>query len=64
MGNPLIKTVVEATGLPEDPVQRELNQLIAQHGKNPDELTIEDLREIVADYLHSVMLECCEEYSA
>lgn len=64
MANPLIKTVVEATGLPEDPVQRELNQLIAQHGKNPDDLTIDDLREIVADYLHSVMMEACDEYSA
>lgn len=57
MGNNLAKTVVAATGLPQDPVEREFNSLLERHGKNPDSLTLEELREVMAEYLQMVFLE-------
>jgi len=64
VGKHLINTVVSATGLPEDPIQRELSSLLNKHGKAPEHLTLEDLREIMADYLQTVLVEAKEELSA
>lgn len=64
MGNNLAKTVVAATGLPQDPVEREFNSLLAKHGKNPEDLTLEELREVMAEYLQIVFLEMQTENSA
>lgn len=61
MGNELTNTVVAATGLPTDPVERELNSLIVKHGTNPEEMTLDDLRDIMADYLQTVFLELAQE---
>jgi hypothetical protein len=61
MGNDLTKTVIEATGLPTDPVERELNGLIAKHGTTPEEMTLDDLRDIMAEYLQTVFLELAQE---
>ena len=33
MGNNLAQTVVAATGLPQDPVEREFNALLEKYGK-------------------------------
>lgn len=64
MGNTLAKAVVAATGLPQDPVEREFNNLLEKHGKNPESLTLEELREVMADYLQTVFLEMQVESSA
>lgn len=64
MGVNLAKTLIEATGLPEDPVKRELDSLLSQHGKDAANLTLEELREVMADYLQSVFLELQNEKSA
>ncbi len=56
----LLKTVVAATGLPETPVHSELNSLITKNGFNPDDLTLEELREVMAEYLNLVFLEMAE----
>ncbi|WP_347358391.1 hypothetical protein [Bdellovibrio sp.] len=64
MGNTLAKAVVVATGLPQDPVEREFNNLLEKHGKNPESLTLEELREVMADYLQTVFLEMQVESSA
>lgn len=64
MGNNLAKTVIVATGLPQDPVEREFNSLLEKHGKNPDSLTLEELREVMADYLQTVFLEMQVENGA
>ena len=64
MGNKLAKAVVVATGLPQDPVEREFNSLLEKHGKNPESLTLEELREVMADYLQTVFLEMQVENSA
>lgn len=65
MGNTLSKTVITATGLPQDPVEREFNALLEKFGKNPETLTIEELREVMAEYLQIVFLEMhADEMSA
>ncbi|WII72987.1 hypothetical protein QJS83_03765 [Bdellovibrio sp. 22V] len=64
MGETLTKTVIAATGLPQDPVEREFNTLLAKHGKSPETLTLEELREVMADYLQTVFLEMQNEQSA
>lgn len=64
MGNKLAKAVVAATGLPQDPVEREFNSLLEKHGKNPESLTLDELREVMADYLQTVFLEMPVENSA
>ncbi len=61
MGNLLTKTVIEATGLPQNPVEREFENLLTKHGKSADQLTLDELREVMADYLQTVFLELCED---
>ncbi|WP_413576435.1 hypothetical protein ACLVWU_00160 [Bdellovibrio sp. HCB290] len=62
MDKGLAQTVIEATGLPQRPVDNELQKLMSAHGTSAEELTIEQLREIMADYLNQVFLEiACEE---
>ncbi len=64
MGNTLSKTVIAATGLPQDPVEREFNALLEKYGKTPEALTVEELREVMAEYLQVVFLEMLNEKSA
>ena len=63
MGNALLKTVVAHTDLPNDPVERELQRLIEKAGLNPENVTIEDLRSILAEYLQDVLLEAKSTYN-
>ena len=62
MGNKLFHTVVEATGLPTDPVNCELAKLLQKQGVSPDTMTLDDLREVLADYLQDTLLEAKENY--
>ena len=57
----LIDAVVAATGLPETPIKRELTGLLNEHGKNAEDITLDELREIMAAYLQTVMLELADE---
>lgn len=63
MGNALLEVVILATGLPEGEVRRELQTLMAQHGKTAETLTMEDLREILAEYLQDIILAAKEHHS-
>lgn len=56
MGHDLLDILVVGTGLPENGVRQELLELINRNGKTPDALTMDDLREILADYLQDVLL--------
>lgn len=64
MGETLAKTVIAATGLPQDTVEKEFNALLEKHGKTPENLTLEELREVMAEYLQMVFLELHDEMSA
>lgn len=64
MANELVKTLINVTELPEDAISKELEKLFAQHGATANEITLDQLREIMADYLQTVLLEAKEELSA
>jgi hypothetical protein len=61
MGETLLRKVVQATGLPQDPVQKELEVFIEQHGISPQDLTLDELRDVMVEYLQSVFLELQKE---
>jgi hypothetical protein len=56
-GHELIDTVVAATGLPEDFAKTELYSLLAQKNLAAETLSLEELREVLADLLQSLILE-------
>lgn len=57
MGEQLFQTLIEATGLPQSSVEKELTNLLVKFEKHPETLTLEELREVMADYLQTVFLE-------
>ena len=61
MGDNLTNKVIEATGLPTDPVEREFSGLLAKHGTTAEDMTLDDLRDIMAEYLQTVFLELAQE---
>ncbi len=52
----LLESLVNGTGLPPEPIKRELNQLIDRLGMKKDELSLEQIRQLVTLYLKDVML--------
>lgn len=63
MGAKLLNEVAQATGLPEQMVTDELGLLVAKAGKKTEDLTLEDLRMILAEYVQDVLLAAKDEYS-
>jgi hypothetical protein len=61
MGNKLFSEVTELTGLPEELIGEELKTLLERKGVEPEQLTLESLREALADYLTQMALEFEEE---
>lgn len=61
MGNKLFSEVTGLTGLPEELIGEELKTLLERKGVEPEELTMESLREALADYLTQVVQEMAEQ---
>jgi hypothetical protein len=61
MGNKLFSQVTELTGLPEELISEELKTLLEAKGVVPEQVTMESLREALADYLTQVALQVEEE---
>lgn len=59
-GLDLLKTLIESTGLPDQAVKAELDRLLIKHAINPETITLDDLRLILADYLQDVLIEAKE----
>jgi hypothetical protein len=57
MGDALLKTVIDSTGLPNDALSAELDRLIAKAGLEKQTITLDDMREILAEYLQDTLLE-------
>lgn len=64
MGNKLIVELTEATGLPKDAVNEELGRLIDRAGLERSDVTLEELRKVLAEYVQEVLLEAKAEYDA
>lgn len=60
MNGNLAGKVLAATGINCDSLNTEFNQLLENNGLASDSLTIEQLREVMADYLNQVFLELAE----
>lgn len=56
-GKELIRSLVEATGLPKEPIETELMRLTAKNGFRPEDLEMEELRILLADYLQDVLID-------
>ena len=59
-GQKLCKNLVAATGLPTVPVENELSRLLEAAGLDPSCFTLEELREMMANYLQDIMLSINE----
>ena len=62
MANQLFKDVTEATGLPSELITKELSQLVSNKGIQNDNLTLEELRLVMADYLREVILQAKNKF--
>ena len=60
MGNKLFETVVSATGLPEEACRNDFAEVLQKYGKNPDNLTLDELREVIAEFLQDSLLELAD----
>lgn len=56
-GISLIRKLLEHTGLPQESIGAELDRLIQKAGKNKEMLSLDDIRMILEEYVHSVLPE-------
>jgi hypothetical protein len=63
-GPALIDQVVTATGLPDDLVTQELDQILGNAGCSKENVTLEQLREAMLTYLESLHQEVVEAESS
>lgn len=57
MNNQLLQNVIAETQLPKDIISNELIKLINKSNYNVEDLTMNQLREVLADYLQDVFVE-------
>jgi hypothetical protein len=55
-GIELLTELSEATGLPDELIGEELSRLVATTGKTTDEITLDELRELLGSYLQDVLI--------
>ena len=61
-GQTLIMELNENSGLDSDFFDQQMNELLTSYSVNPETLELDQLREILADYLQQLIL--VEEHSA
>ena len=61
-GTSLINELSRATGLPDDLIGEELSRIIAEAGKSTSDVTLDELREMLAAYLQDVLIEAKESF--
>lgn len=61
-GQELLETLVQATGLPESPLHKELNHLIGESKMNSSDIDLEQLRTLLAEYAQDVLLRAKKTY--
>ncbi len=61
-GPNIIKKLISATGISEELISTELANLSSRAGIHPEDLTIEDLRQILAEYVQEVLLSAKEQF--
>lgn len=61
-GTALINELSHATGLPDDLIGEELSRIIAGAGKSTSDVTLDELREMLAAYLQDVLIEAKDSF--
>lgn len=62
MDDNLFEKVVQGTGLPEELVSQDFLKVITDKGYEKNSLTLDQLRDALADYLQEVILQARDEY--
>ena len=62
MSKGLFKELTEATGLPTELITKELNEIISNKGLQNEDLTLDDLRLAMADYLREVIIQAKNKF--
>lgn len=62
-GIDFINNFIAATGLPSELVRKELSSLAELNGKKIEQLTLEDMRVLLVDYLQDALLSAHQEHS-
>lgn len=60
-GQDLLRMITSLTGLPDDLIRGELDQMIVDSGRDSKNLTLQQLREVLVDYLESMEAELMDE---
>lgn len=53
-GESLCQTLVSLTGLPEEMMEKELGKIIESAGKNKEDITLDELRAAMLEYLEII----------
>jgi hypothetical protein len=56
-GLALLKLLIQSTGLPPEAVERELTKILSKANIQPENLTLDDVRDLLAIYLQDVLIE-------
>ncbi len=62
MSNELFKKVTESTGLPANLVSNELGKLLSKKGLNASDMTMEELRQVLSQYLKDVIIQAKDAF--
>jgi hypothetical protein len=62
-GTELLNELSTATGLPNEMIGEELSRLISTAGKSTDNVTLDELREMLAAYLQDILLEAKDSFA-
>ncbi|MCC7404291.1 MAG: hypothetical protein IT288_07830 [Bdellovibrionales bacterium] len=62
-GLELLAAVAEASGLPQSLIIQELQEIANRAGIPVEQLSLDDLRALLADYLQDVLISAKAEYS-
>ena len=64
MKNQLLTEVVEATGLPPEMVNKELTKMLMEAGLDPQTITLDQLRDVLAVQIGEALLQVKEEITS
>lgn len=62
-GLPLLNLLLEATGLPKEAVQKEIISRIRLAGLKEDNISMDELRQLIVDYLQDTLPEVKSQLS-
>ncbi len=53
----LLRVLIQSTGLPPESIEMELQKLIMKNGFTAETLTMDQVREMLVDYLQTTLIE-------